>query len=401
MKYAPLVERIAGHGARAWDIHYVAQQRRDRGEDVIVLSVGDPDFDTPDPIVDAAVDSLRQGRHHYTQAVGLPELREAVALYHHKITGQRVDAGNVAILPGAQNALMTVAMCVLDQGDEIIVPEPMYVTYEGVVGACGAKLINVALRPEDGFQIDPKRIETAITSNSRALLINTPHNPTGAVLHRKVLEELAEICQRHDLWMISDEVYASITYDTQHISPCSLPGMGERSATLSSLSKSHAMTGWRLGWVVGPTELIHHVEALSGSMLYGSPPFIQDAALFALSQELSELDDMKNAYRARRDRVCADLENIEGVSLGWPEGGMFVMADIRSTGLTSQQFMETLYESENVSVLAGEAFGPSGAGHVRISLAASQAELTEGCKRITRFVAFLKSSDDFKKTQSA
>ncbi len=386
MKYAPLVERIAGDGARAWDIHHLAEQRWRRGEDVIVLSVGDPDFNTPDPIVEVAVDSLRRGRHHYTPPVGIAELRQAVADNHRRDTGQQVTGDNVAILAGAQNVLMMTAMCVLGSGDEIIVPEPMYVTYEGVVGACGATLVNVALDPEHGFRLDPRRIEAAIGPNSRALLINTPHNPTGAVLGRDVLEELAAICRRHDLWLISDEVYAGITYGPPHTSPCALPGMAERTATVSSLSKSHAMTGWRLGWLIGPTGLIRHVENLAGSMLYGLSPFIQDAALFALGNHLDELDQMKKTYRARRDRVCADLDAIDGVTAGWPEGGMFVMADIRATGMTSGQFMERLYESENVSVLSGEAFGPSGAGHVRLSLAASDADLAEGCRRIARFV---------------
>lgn len=390
MKYAPLVKRIAGKGSRAWDIHTIAQQRHDKGEDVIVLSVGDPDFDTPAPIVEAAIDSLQRGRHHYTPSVGIPELRETVARNHQQATGQNVSADNVAILQGAQNALMSVALCVLDQDDEVIIPEPMYVTYEGVIGTCGAKLIDVALRPEDGFQVDPSSIEAAITPNSRALLLNTPHNPTGAVLKHDVLEEIADICRRHDLWVISDEVYATITYDAEHISPCSFPGMAERTVTISSLSKSHAMTGWRLGWAIGPTELIHHIDTLSNSMLYGSPPFIQDAAVHALNHEIEELDKMNSAYRRRRDRVCAELESVEGLSIDWPEGGMFAMADVRQTGLSSQKFMELLYERESVSVLAGSAFGPSGAGHVRISLAASEAVLTEGCKRIARFVASLK-----------
>lgn len=390
MEYAPLVERIAGQGARAWDIHYAAQKRRDQGDDVIVLSVGDPDFNTPASIVEAAVDSLRRGRHHYTPSVGILELRQAVARNHLRITGQTVSADNVAILPGAQNALMSVALCVLGPGDEIIVPEPMYVTYGGVVGTCGASLIGVALRPEDGFQINPGLIEAAISPHSRALLINTPHNPTGAVLRHEVLEELAAICHRHDLWMISDEVYADITYDTRHISPCSYPGMYERSATISSLSKSHAMTGWRLGWVVGPRKLIEYVDTLCGSMLYGSPPFIQDAALIALNRRHSELVEMKNAYRTRRDHVCAALESIDRLTPWWPEGGMFVMTDIRLTGMTSRQFVEALYDRENVSLLSGEAFGPSGADHVRISLAASEIDLIEGCQRIARFVASIK-----------
>ncbi|NQV47896.1 MAG: aminotransferase class I/II-fold pyridoxal phosphate-dependent enzyme [Rhodospirillaceae bacterium] len=395
MKYAPLVKRIAGEGARAWEIHYAAQRRRDTGEDVIVLSVGDPDFSTPAAIVDAAIDSLRRGRHHYTPSVGIPELRDAVARNHQRITGQSASADNVAILAGAQSALMAVALCVLGDGDEVIVPEPMYVTYEGVAGVCGARLVSVALRPEDGFQVDPGRIEAAIGPNSRALLINTPHNPTGAVLGHAVLEELAAICRRHDLWMISDEVYADITYDTPHISPCSFPAMAERSAIISSLSKSHAMTGWRLGWVVGPTQLIEHIDTLSSSTLYGSPPFIQDAAVVALNKNHSELAHMKAAYRARRDRLCADLQAIEGVSVRQPEGGLFVMADIRPLGMTSQEFVQALYESENVSVLSGEAFGPSGVGHVRISLASSETDLIEGCQRMARFVAGLKERQGF------
>jgi len=401
MRYAPLVDHIAGHGARAWDIHYVAQQRRENGEDVIVLSVGDPEFDTPAPIVDAAVASLRRGRHHYTPTIGLPELRAAVARHHRRTTGQPVDAANVAILPGAQNALMTVVLCVLGDGDEVIVPEPKYVTYEGVIGASGARLVSVALRPEDDFQIDPGRIEAVIGPNSRALLINTPHNPTGAVVRHEVLAELADICRRHDLWMISDEVYASITYDAPHVSPCALPGMAERSATLSSLSKSHAMTGWRLGWVVGPRDLIQHVETLSGAMLYGSPPFIQDAALFALDEDLPALADMRAAYRTRRDLVCSALEAIDGISAKRPAGGMFVMADVRDTGLSCRRFMEELYEHENVSVLAGDAFGPSGAGHIRISLAPSEPELLEGCRRIARFAAAIRTEDGIRQARSA
>ncbi len=386
MKYAPLVNRIAGDGARAWDIHTLAQQRLERGEDVIVLSVGDPDFDTPGAIVDVAIDSLRRGRHHYTASLGLDELREAIAGNHQRDTGQPVSGANVAILAGAQNAMMATALCVLGPGDEVIVPEPRYVTYDGLVGTCGATLVPVALDPEDGFQLDPARIEAAISPATRAVLVNTPHNPTGSVLRRDVLIELAAICQRHDLWMISDEVYATITYGVPHISPSAMPGMADRSVTISSLSKSHAMTGWRLGWVIGPTALVEHIENLSNAMLYGSPPFIQDAALFALTHHHGELDDMKKSYEARRDLVCTALDAIDGVRAVWPEGGMFVMADIRATGMTSQDFVEQFYHSEGVSLLSGEAFGPSGAGHVRISLTAADATLAECCRRIARFV---------------
>jgi arginine:pyruvate transaminase len=401
MKYASLVDRIAGKGARAWDTHSLAHQRREAGDDVILLSVGDPNFDTPEPIVEAAVASLRNGRHHYAAVAGMYSLRQAIADYHGRIAGQQVGPDNVIVLAGAQNGLMVAALCLLEPGDEVIAPEPMYVTYEGVVGAAGATLVSVPTRPEDDFQVNPAWVEEAVGPNTRALLINTPNNPTGAVLRADVIEGLADICRRHDLWLICDEVYAALTFDAPHVSPSSLAGMADRAVTISSLAKSHAMTGWRLGWMIGPEELIGHASELACAMLYGSPQFIQDAGIPALTLEMTELEAMKREYRARRDIVCAALNAIDGLSVHKPEGGMFVMLDIRATGLTCQEFMEQLFESEGVSVLAGEPFGPSAAGHMRITLSASQDELDEGCRRIARFVEGLRSTQTPEQNRTA
>ncbi|ATP49772.1 arginine--pyruvate aminotransferase AruH [Pseudomonas putida] len=384
MRYAKLTQRIAGDGAAAWDIHYRALAMQAEGKDVLLLSVGDPDFDTPAPIVEAAIDSLRAGHTHYADVRGKLALRQAIADRHRQRSGQPVSADQVTVLAGAQCALFCVAQCVLDPGDEVIVAEPMYVTYEAVFGACGATVVPVPVKPENGFRVCPQDVAARITPRTRALALNSPHNPSGASLPRSTWEALAELCIAHDLWLISDEVYSELLYEGEHVSPGSLPGMAERTATLNSLSKSHAMTGWRVGWVVGSPELATHLENLALCMLYGSPDFIQDAAVVALNQPLPALEAMRDAYRQRRDLVCEQLAGCPGVKALKPDGGMFVMVDIRETGLSAQAFADRLLDREGVSVLAGEAFGPSAAGHIRLGLVVGAEALAEACQRIVR-----------------
>ncbi|MFJ3075977.1 pyridoxal phosphate-dependent aminotransferase [Pseudomonas sp. NPDC087029] len=382
MRFSSLTQRIAGDGAAAWEIHYRALAMLEQGRDVLLLSVGDPDFDTPAPIVQAAVDSLQAGHTHYADVRGKRSLREAIARRHQQRSGQAVTADQVTVLAGAQCALFCVAQCVLGPGDEVIVAEPMYVTYEAVFGACGAKVVPVPVRSEHGFRVQAEDVAARITPRTRALALNSPHNPSGASLPRSTWEALAELCIAHDLWLISDEVYSELLFDGEHISPASLPGMAERTATLNSLSKSHAMTGWRVGWVVGSPALAGHLENLALCMLYGSPDFIQDAAVAALEQPLPELEAMREAYRQRRDLVCASLADCPGVRALKPDGGMFVMVDIRETGLSAQDFSNRLLDLHGVSVLAGEAFGPSAAGHIRLGLVLAAAPLREACRRI-------------------
>lgn len=385
MRFSSLVERIGGEGAAAWNIHARAVERRRCGDDVIILSVGDPDFDTPLPIVDAAIESLRRGRTHYMPIVGEPALRRAIADQHAKASGQKVGPENVAVLPGAQCALFCAALCVLDAGDEVIVPEPMYVTYEAVMGTAGARIVNVPLPAARHFALDPADIAAAITPRTRAILINSPHNPTGAMLTRRDWEAVAELCRRHDLWLLSDEVYASVTFEGEHVSPAALPGMAERTVTINSLSKSHAMTGWRLGWAVAPAPLIPHVVNLALCMLYGCPGFIQDAALAALTTAPSEIETMRGLYRARRDLVHRRLAQAPGLGCHLPAAGMFMMVDISGTGRSAYQFSEGLLDAHGVSVLAGEAFGPSAAGHIRLSLGTPEPVLETACDRIAAY----------------
>jgi arginine:pyruvate transaminase len=389
MRYSALTQRIDGDGAAAWKIHDRALELREQGVDVLLLSIGDPDFDTPLPIVHAAIDSLLAGDTHYSDVRGSRTLRSSIASRHRRRSGQEVDADHVIVLPGAQCAVYAVAQCLLDPGDEVIVAEPMYVTYEGVFGACGARVVPVAVRPENGFRVEPADVAAQITVKTRAILLNSPNNPSGASLSLNIWQELAALCVRHDLWLISDEVYSDLLYEGKHISPASLPGMAERTATLNSLSKSHAMTGWRVGWMIGPKPLAEHVMHLSLCMLFGIPDFVQKAAQVALDEDLPEVALMREEYRQRRDLVCARLSGRPGIRPIKPDGGMFVMVDVRQTGLDAQDFAERLLEGYGVSVLAGEAFGPSAAGHIRIGLVVSQARLADACARIALCAADL------------
>ena len=389
MRYSALTQRIDGDGAAAWKIHDRALELREQGVDVLLLSIGDPDFDTPLPIIHAAIDSLLAGDTHYSDVRGTRTLRSSIASRHQRRSGQLVDADHVIVLPGAQCAVYSVAQCLLDPGDEVIVAEPMYVTYEGVFGACGASVVPVAVRPENGFRVEPADVAALITSKTRVILLNSPNNPSGASLSLKSWQALAALCVRHDLWLISDEVYSDLLFEGEHISPASLPGMAERTATINSLSKSHAMTGWRVGWMIGPKPLAEHLMHLSLCMLFGLPDFVQNAAQVALDKDLPEVALMREEYRQRRDLVCARLSGCPGIRPIKPDGGMFVMVDVRQTGLGAQDFAERLLEGYGVSVLAGEAFGPSAAGHIRIGLVVDQARLADACQRIASCAAQL------------
>lgn len=327
------------------------------GDDVIVLSIGDPDFTTPEPIVDATVSSLREGPLH--ARTGEPALLSAIAERATEQTGVRISADRVVFLPGAQAALYAVMACVVGDGGEIVVPEPAYATYEGVVAACGAGMVHVPLRPERGFHLQVGDVSGAITARTRAVLINTPHNPTGAAMTAGDLAGLVALCAEHDVWLISDEVYGELTFARPHASALAAPGADARVAVVSSLSKSHAMTGFRHGWAIVPAAVADTLELLLQSMLFGSPPFVQDAGLAALTGDQAATVAMREAYDRRARRVVGALDGVPGLHARMPEGGMFVVVDVRRTGLDGAAFADRLLDEEAVSVLPVDAFGPS------------------------------------------
>jgi aspartate/methionine/tyrosine aminotransferase len=390
MKFSSLTERVKGGAADVWDSHYAAAEAQREGKDVIILSVGDPDFATPEPIVEVAVRSLREGNTHYTSSVGITALRESIASRHQRLTGVSVSKNNVAVTSGAQNALFGASMCICEAGDEVIVLQPMYVTYEATIQAPGATLVPVVLSAEDGFRLDAKRLESAITANTRAIFYASPSNPTGMILNDEELKIIAELAIQHDLWVVSDEVYSDIVFESQFHHIAALPGMGERTITIGSMSKSYAMTGWRTGWMVAPEAMIVNMDRLSLCMLYGLPGFVQEAASYALENEHAAVAEMREIYRRRRDLLFKQLTPIAELKVFKPDAGMFLMVDIRGTGLGTMEFVRQLYAATGVSVLDATAFGASAEGFVRISYATGEDALHEACQRIGKFIESLR-----------
>ncbi len=385
LSLSPLTQRIAGKGAGAWGVHFTALERRAAGAEIILLTVGDPDQAGPKPVIDATVAALRAGQTGYSGIVGLPELRKAVAERVERRTGTPTTMENVTIVPGTQAGLYCTLQLIAGPGDEVIVPEPMYATYEAVTGATGARLVNVPLLSERGFHPDIDAIARAITPATKAIWITSPHNPTGAVMTRAEVEGVAELCRVHDLWLVSDEVYEDLAYAGPHVSPRTLPGMAERTIVVSSLSKSHALPGFRTGWVIAPAALGPHFFNLILCLLYGGPPFTQAGALVALTRDLPEVTAIRADYQRRAGMMSALLGTAPQARVIPPEGGMFVMLDVRGTGLSAEGFARRLLDSEAVAVLPCDGFGPSAAGHLRISLTEPDPVLREAGERIVRF----------------
>ena len=385
MRFSPLVDRIAGEETGAWRVHAEGVRSREAGHEVIFLTVGDPDQAAPAPVLDATIEALRRNRTGYSPIIGYPQVRTAVAERMHRRTGQPCSADNVVLTPGTQGGLFCAVNCLAGPGDEVILPEPIYGPYAGVIGASGARMVNVPLRAEKGFHPDLDSLARAVTPRTRVIWINSPHNPTGAVFTADEVAGVAALCREHDLWLLSDEVYEDLAFARPHTSPWSLPGMAERTIVASSLSKSHAMAGFRFGWVIGPPALSRHLFDFLLCMYFGGPAFIQDGAMAALGSELPEVTALRKTYRYRAlllSGILADAPNCRAIP---PEGGMFVLFDVRGTGLGAQDFARQLLLGEDVALLPCDGFGPSAVGYLRIALTAPEPRLEEAGRRIVRF----------------
>jgi arginine:pyruvate transaminase len=386
-RFSPLAGRIAHDGPDPWALHWRARAAHAAGEDVIVLSVGDPDLDTPAPVVEKAIERLRARDTHYTESVGRGPLRAAIAASHTERSGQKVTADNVIFLNGAQNGLFVSSLLLAAPGEEVITFDPMYATYPATLQVSGARLVRVPAPASRGFHPDLDALAAAITPRTRALFVTTPSNPSGMVLDATEVEAIARLAERHDLWIVSDEVYAGTAEGGR------VPSLGarlpEQCLTVSSLSKTHAMTGWRCGWVVGPAAFIHHADLVAQCMIYGLPGFIQDAALTALGMRAEAEASVRSLCRERRDAFYAALAGLPAVRLHRPDAGMFMLLDVRATGLSGTEFANRLYEAERVSVLDGAACGRETEGFVRVCFLTDAASLLEAARRIRRFCAGL------------
>ena len=356
-------------------------------DDVISLGVGEPDFDTPRMIVEAGVESLREGRTHYTSNFGTLELRKALSAHLERRYGVRYDpATELLITVGASEAVDLALRATCDPGDEIILHEPSYVAYIPAIVFAGGEVVTVATRFEDDFALDPAAVEAAITPRTKALFLGYPCNPTGAVLPPAVQDELARIAVEHDLLVYSDEIYDRLAYGTyEHRAMSSLPGMRDRTILMGGFSKAYAMTGWRVGYVAAPAAILEGMVKVHQYGIMSAPTMAQDAALVAVIEGEPDVERMLAEYDRRR-RLLVDGLNALGLDTFEPRGAFYAFPKISSTGLTADEFTERLLTEERVAVVPGDAFGPSGAGHVRMCYATSYERLEEALVRIGRFV---------------
>jgi aminotransferase len=356
-------------------------------DDVISLGIGEPDFDTPRSIIEAGVESLREGRTHYTSNYGTIELRRALAAHLERRYGAAYDPlRELLITVGASEALDLAMRATIDPGDEVILHEPSYVAYVPAVVFAGGTAVRVATRFEDDFALDPAAVEAAITPRTKALFLGYPCNPTGAVLPEAVQDELARIAERHDLLVYSDEIYDRLAYGSyRHRAFSALPGMHERTILMGGFSKAYAMTGWRIGWMAAPAAILEGILKIHQYTIMTAPTVAQDAALAAIVDGEPEVERMVGEYDRRR-RLVVDGFNAMGLETFEPRGAFYAFPRITSTGLDADTFSRRLLEEERVAVIPGEAFGPSGQGHVRACYATSYERLEEALVRIGRFV---------------
>ena len=385
MQVSRRISGIVSGGDDGWSVHYRGRRMRAEGHDVMMLSVGDHDILTDPSILDAMKASMDRGNLGYSAVMGSDALREAIARRVTAASTVPAARENVIVTPGGQAAIFSAMNAVLDPGQSCIVLDPYYATFAQTVRAAGGRPIVVETPADQGFQPDVGLIEAAIAPDTRAILVNSPNNPTGAVYEAARMEALAEVCRRRGLWLISDELYGCQVHDGEFVSARDLPGMAEQCLVIGSLSKSHAMTGSRLGWIVGPAEVIRCLGDLATTTTYGIPGFIQDAGLFALTEGTAIEADIAARYRRRAKAAVEALGNQPGVRAVTPQGGMYLMLDIRETGLSGQDFADRLLDAEHIAVMPGESFGNAAAGHLRVALTVPEANLRDALARIAAF----------------
>lgn len=392
MRLAERVAHMTGEGSDGWEIYYRARDLAAGGVTVVNLTIGEHDIRTDPRILAAMAESARAGNTGYTVGAGKPELRRAIAERVSARTGVPTGPENVIVTPGGQAALFAAHMVTLDPGDTGLYCDPYYATYPGTIRATGARDVAAPTRPENGFQPEARAI-AARAKGARSLLINTPNNPTGAVYTRPTLEAVAEVVRDHDLWLISDEVYDTQLWSGDHQSPRALPGMAERTLVVGSLSKSHAMTGSRIGWLIAPEPVVAAVTALATNTTYGLPGYIMDAGLAALSLGPDFEAGVSGPFRRRRDLALARLGQANLLRLVPSGGAMYVMVDVRATGLSGEAFALRLLEHERIAVMPGESFGQAASGHIRIALTVADDLLDDALGRLLAFAESLATSD--------
>jgi aminotransferase len=355
-------------------------------KEVISLGIGEPDFTTPQPILEAGIRSLQHGETHYTSNAGILELRQALSLHLEKLYQVSYDPGSeIIITVGGSEALYLAMTALLDPGDEVVIPTPCFVSYQAEVLLAGGTPVEIACCMEDNFDLDPKKVEAAVTPRTKAILLSFPNNPTGAVASRATLLEVTRIAEEHDLIVISDEIYDRLVYGLPHVCFPALSNMRKRTILLGGFSKDYAMTGWRIGFAAGPVDLIRGMNRVHQYTIMCAPTTAQEAAVIALANAEQFVQEMITEYDRRRKLIVSGMNQI-GLPTFEPHGAFYAFPQVSITGLDDETFASRLLQEEHVAVVPGSAFGAGGAGFVRCSYATSYEKIEEALRRIERFV---------------
>lgn len=384
MHLSQRITTLNGGGSDGWGVFYRARKMIAEGTPVTELTIGEHDIRTH-PSILAAMDRAATGGHTgYALVPGIAALRDTVAARIEARTGVPTTRDNIMITPGGQSALFASHMAVCDPGDTALFIDPYYATYPGTIRAVGALPRAIVTRAEDAFLPRPEALAEA-AKGATSLLINSPNNPTGVIYDRATLEHVARTCQDHDLWLISDEVYDTQVWEGEHISPRTLPGMAERTLVIGSMSKSHAMTGSRCGWICGPEEAVTRLIDLATNTTYGVPGFVQDAAVFALNAGQGLEDEVGAPFKRRRALAHAILARQNTVGLIPSQGAMYLMLDIRATGMDGEGFANALLDSRRIAVMPGESFGSAAAGHIRVAMTIEDGAFGQALEELCAF----------------
>jgi aspartate/methionine/tyrosine aminotransferase len=385
-------DRMSGLGTEgAFEVLARARQLEAQGRDIIHLEIGEPDFPTPDNIMEAAYTAMREGATHYTPAGGLWQAREAAARYVARWTGAHPEPSQVVFVPGSKNLLHFALLSLVEPGDEVIYPDPGYPIYHSLTQFVGARPVPIPIREANDFRLDVEELRSLVTDRTRMLIVNTPANPTGGALTRSDLEAIAELAHERDLVVLSDEIYGRLVYDGEHVSLYSLPGMQDRTILMDGVSKAWAMCGWRLGWGVMPVELAQRFEKLMINTSSCAAAFTQMAAIEAFESPESDraVDLMRAEFKRRRDLLVAGLNQVPGVRCHKPVGAFYVFPNIEGTGWDERALADTLLTEAGVACLWGTAFGEHGKGYLRFSYANSVENLELA---LERFAAHLSAT---------
>jgi aspartate/methionine/tyrosine aminotransferase len=381
-----LAERMSRLGTEtAFVVLAKAKQLEAQGRDIVHLEIGEPDFDTPRNIIDAAIEALNNGWTHYGPSAGLPDLRETIADEVSKTRGVKIEPSQVVVTPGGKPIMFFALLALINEGDEVIYPNPGFPIYESVIDFIGSKSVPIKLREENQFRLDVDELKSLITPKTRMIVINSPQNPTGSVLTEDDLKAIAELAIKNDILVLSDEIYSRLPYSGKHHSIYSLKDMPERTIILDGYSKTYAMTGWRLGYGVMPADLAEQVAKLQTNCNSCTASFTQVAGIEAIKGPQDDVDKMVAEFRKRRDAVVAGLNDIDNISCLVPEGAFYAFPNVSKFGMKSAELADRILNEAGVAVLSGTSFGAFGEGYIRISYANSIANINKALDRLKEF----------------